>query len=250
MSAKYRKPLVQFEHGTRIYPPSCGEQRYRIVSTDPSTGRRFATKATDENTARERAREIEDRIARDAPVHDISNERSRTVRLLSERYVADHLQTLSLRYRERQEYLLDSWILPRLGDLPLARWTPADSIAVLTAVRSAGRSPALIQNVGATMRSLVTHARRLRWLGPQSEDPMWMVSYSKGATLQGAAAGYIPRSSLPTDEQCNALFDAMADKGEPIWALAMRLTHRSGLRWGELTACAPRTSHSAPASSA
>jgi hypothetical protein len=56
------------------------------------------------------------------------------------------------------------------------------------------------------MRALVTHARRLRWLTVQSEDPMWMVRYAKTATIQGAASVYLPRSALPTDEQCTALF--------------------------------------------
>jgi len=46
-------------------------------------------------------------------------------------------------------------------------------------VRTAGRSDALVQDVGATMRPLVTHARRLRWLTSQSEDPLWMVGYSR-----------------------------------------------------------------------
>lgn len=236
MPAKYRRPLVQFEHGTRIYSPSAGESRYRIVAADPSTGRRFSTKAADEASARERAREIEERISRSTPVHDISDERTRTVQALADRYKADHLEALSLRYRERQHYLLGAWILPRLGHLLLTSWTPAESEAVLAAVRSDGKSPSLIQDVGATMRGLVSHARRLRWFGPHSDDPMWMVSYSKRGTVQGTSVRYVPRLALPTDEQCAALFEAMAGLEEPTWSLAMRLKHRSGLRWGELTA--------------
>lgn len=236
MPSYRKKPLAQFEHGTRIYSPSSGETRYRVVGTDPATRRRFSTKAVDEADARDRAREIEDRIAASRSVHALTDERSRTVRLLADRYVADHLAPLSLRYRERQEYLLGNWILPKIGDLPLREWTAAESHAVLTAVRNAGRSPALVQDVGATMRSLVSHARRLRWLGPQSDDPMWMVSYSKRSSHQGASSLFIPRSSLPTDTQCNDLFEAMAANDQPAWALAMQLKHRSGLRWGELTA--------------
>ncbi len=44
------------------------------------------------------------------------------------------------------------------------------------------------------------------------------------------------RSSLPTDDDCRALFAALDDHGQHRWAVAMNLTHRSGLRWGELTA--------------
>lgn len=61
-----------------------------------------------------------------------------------------------------------------------------------------------------------------------------MVRYAKRASVQGAAAIYVPRASLPTEEQCTALFEAMEAHGHGRWATAMRLTHRSGLRWGEL----------------
>ena len=65
MPAKYRKkPLAQFEHGTRIYAPSTGETRYRVVATDPETGRRFSTKAPDEAAAyRQLVLDIADAVA-------------------------------------------------------------------------------------------------------------------------------------------------------------------------------------------
>jgi len=138
--------------------------------------------------------------------------------------------------RSRQTYLLGSWVLPRVGARTVTAWTPADSAAVIAAVRRAGGSDALVQDVGAVMRALVTHARRLRWLTVQSEDPMWMVRYAKTASIQGGASVYVPRSALPTDEQCTALFDALEALGHRRWAIAMRLCHRAGLRWGELVA--------------
>jgi len=62
-----------------------------------------------------------------------------------------------------------------------------------------------------------------------------MVRYAKTAVIQGATSVYVPRSSLPTDEQCAALFEAMEGLGHRRWAIAMRLCHRTGLRWGELS---------------
>jgi integrase len=141
-----------------------------------------------------------------------------------------------VRFRKKQTYLLGRWVLPRIGAWKVTAWTSADSSAVIAAVRPARCSDALVQDVGAAMRALVTHARRLRWLTTHSEDPMCMVRYAKTASIQGAASVYVPRSTLPTDEQCAALFDAMAELGHRRWAVAMRLTHRSGLRWGELVA--------------
>lgn len=63
---------------------------------------------------------------------------------------------------------------------------------------------------------------------------MWMVR-SRRASVQDAHAVYVPRASLPTDAECGALFAAMETHGHARWALAMRLKHRAGLRWGELT---------------
>jgi integrase len=107
---------------------------------------------------------------------------------------------------------------------------------VLAAARREDMSNALAQDIGAAMRALVAHARRLRWLTAHSEDPMWTVRYAKKATVQGAAAVYVPRSSLPTDAECAALFNALDQLGHHRWSVAMRLAHRAGLRWGELVA--------------
>jgi hypothetical protein len=114
----------------------------------------------------------------------------------------------------------------------LRLWTPGASEELL-AVARATRAPATVQNIGSTMRSLVTFAYKHRWLS-RDDDPMWRVSYSPQPQHQGQVVGYIPRDSLPTDEQCNALFAALTADGHASWALAMRLKHRSGLRWGEL----------------
>jgi integrase len=234
---RYRKkPLAQYEFGTRIYAPSGGEGRYRVVTSDPITGQRVFHKFTSEDDARAKARELEGFLAAATPIRNRPHEGPRTVERLAGSYHQDHLAGLSLRYRQRQEYLLRRWILPHLAPKTVSAWTPADSAAVIAAVRSAGGSDALVQDVGATMRSLVTHARRLRWLTAQSQDPMWMVRYARTSTIQGAASVYVPRSTLPTDDQCDALFAALEEHGHARWALAMRLVTRTGLRWGELVA--------------
>src|SRR5262245_35139479 len=95
------------------------------------------------------------------------------------------------------------------------------------------------------MRSLVTFAYKHRWLS-REEDLMWRVSYSPRPEHQGQVVGYVSRDSLPTDQQCNDLFEALEQLDHPIWALAMRLKHRSGLRWGELIVLRPRDIDVAP----
>ena len=34
-TTRRRRPLAAFEYGTRVYAPSPGESRYRVVSTAP-----------------------------------------------------------------------------------------------------------------------------------------------------------------------------------------------------------------------
>lgn len=153
-----------------------------------------------------------------------------------DRYLAS-LGSRSTRYAERQEYLLRCWVRPVLADHPLPAWTPADSDQVLDQAR-ASLAPATVQNLGAAMRALVTFAFKNRWL-PREADPLWKVQCTPKPEHQGEASGFIPRDDLPTDEQCAALFEALADQGHPDWALAMRLKHRSGLRWSELIALRP-----------
>ncbi len=55
-SRRYRKPLVSFEFGTRIYAPTAAEPRYRVVSPGVD-GVRVSQKFTTEDAARSRARD-------------------------------------------------------------------------------------------------------------------------------------------------------------------------------------------------
>lgn len=182
MAGKYRKkPLTQFEHGTRIYATSDSERTYRVVARDPSTGQRIFAKRATEDEARKRAREIEALVASAVPVGS-HEERVRTVGALAERYSEEHLTALSLRYREKQEYLLQRWILPRLADLPIAQWTSADSIAPLTRwIASGAATPLVSRKPRPQMRRLDDGAsdpgtccarlRRWRWPARSSMRP-------------------------------------------------------------------------------
>jgi integrase len=231
---RYRKPLVTFEFGTRIYSPSEAERRYRIIAKDPSGGRIFQ-KFASEDEARARARQLEAMLA-SSVILPSRGSAPTTVAQLTELYAAS-LGSRSTRYAERQKSLLRHWVTPVIGDRRLVGWTPADSERVLDRARQR-LAPATVQNVGACMRALVTFAYKNRWLARES-DPMWLVRYSAHPDVQGQAVGFIPRASLPTDQDCQRFFDALESLDQPVWALAMRLKHRSGARWGELIALRP-----------
>jgi integrase len=233
-SRRYRKPLVSFEFGTRIYAPTEAEPRYRVVART-SDGGRVSTNVVTEADARLKARELEKQLAAAVVLPGRSNAPA-TVGGLIDRYVAA-LDSRSVRYAERQEYLLRMWVRPMLGELALSAWSSADSEAALDRARR-NLAASTVQNVGSAMRALVTFAHKNRWFARET-DPMWLVRYSPSAEVQGQVLGYVPRSSLPTDEDCTRLFKALEAAGHPGWALAMRLKHRSGLRWGELIALRP-----------
>lgn len=229
-----KKPFAIFEHGTRIYAPSAAYGGYRVVAKDPS-GRRLFLTFDSEADARAKAREVEAYIAAGASMRSADNDH-RTVGVLVDRYL-EHISTKSARYQERQDSLLRNWVLPILGDTLVPDWTPAASDEVLARAR-ARLAPATVQSLGSSMRSLVTHAHKSRWL-PRDVDPMWRVSYSAKAEFQAQAVGFIAREALPTEEECALLFEAMVSQGHHVWALAMRLKQRSGVRWGELIALRP-----------
>lgn len=231
---KYAKPIATFEHGTKVYGPSDAEPRYRVISKDP-TGKRVFSRFLDEDDARDHARAVEKALDTTACVPGRLGVPT-TVGQLIDRYLAS-LGSRSTRYVERQEYLLRMWVRPVLESHPLDAWTPSDSEHVLDRAREL-LAQATVQNVGSAMRSLVTFAFKNRWLA-RDQDPMWLVRYSPTPDQQGEAVGFVERSVLPTDEQCEALFQALADHGHPRWALAMRLKHRCGARWGELIALRP-----------
>ena len=86
MSSRYRKkPLAQFENGTRLYAPSTGERRFRVVAIDPSSGERIFAKLPTEEQARDKAREFELLIGHAAPIRDPRGGAPRTVAHLAER---------------------------------------------------------------------------------------------------------------------------------------------------------------------
>ena len=132
---QYRRPIATFEHGTRVYAPSPGDPMYRVIARRADGGRVFYRLKTEE-AARERAREIEASVVFSGSVPDRAGA-PREVGHLVDRYVAS-LGSRSLRYRERQEYLLRMWVVPMLGTLPLRKWTPAKSEEVLDRASAVG----------------------------------------------------------------------------------------------------------------
>ena len=230
---KARKPApIRYEHGTVVYWPEPGTRKFRIVGRDRD-GVRIYGNATSEELARKKARDFEARRATGVPVRPGNlPDSQRTVRLLAAMYeAAIESRGLSLRYRNRQEQLIRLHIVPVLGHLPTTEWNSDHSETVLARVRRS--APGRVTETGSCMRSLVTHARKIRWLTQQHDDPMFGVSYSAKAKYEGQEASFIPRSSLPIDTECEKQFVGFEEMGWRRTATALRVAHRGGQRFSE-----------------
>jgi len=228
-----RPPWRVLEHGTKIYSPTPSEPNvWRVVFYD-ETGRIFRT-ATSEEEAMTIARKAEAFLAA-----RVSPRSGRTVSDGVKSYLP-FLKKLGLaeRYRDRQQSICDNWILPIIGDLPLTDWGPYDNENVLGQAREAGRKPATIQSIGATLRGLVSHVHLREWL-PPTENPMNGVSYSIESTIEGESALFVPAEEIPSTGMVEALACALETMFEPYWGLACRLAKQGGARYGELIGFRP-----------
>lgn len=155
------RALATYEHGTKIYAPTAGEPRFRIITRDPASKRitlRVATKAEarTQGRPRARARALETMLAsstalpgREAPRPPVGQ--------LADRYLAS-LGARSTRSVERREYLLRMWSGPFSRTMPSRRGHPPTPTRSSTAPDPL--APATVQNLGAAMRALVTYASR------------------------------------------------------------------------------------------
>lgn len=170
----------------------------------------------------------------------------RTVGELAQNYL-DHLATNPdhAAFLRKQEPKMRKWILPtrtstgrKMQDVPVAKWAGADCLDVMSRARAAGLAPSTLQDVGAAMRALVTRAWMLRWL-PRTEDPMAGVKYSVAGTIQGQANSFIPRDTLPTEDDVRLLIKGFHAIHRPRLAVMAQLLSQGGPRWSEAIALRP-----------
>lgn len=84
---RYRKkPFAVYEHGTRIYAPTKGEDCYRVIAADAAAGKRPAFKFAREDDARAKAREFEAFLASRTPLYG-TTDGDRTVGALASAYM-------------------------------------------------------------------------------------------------------------------------------------------------------------------
>lgn len=237
-----KKGTIHLGRGVTVTPPKPGNNDWRVRWKEPGqTGWPERTAKT-----QELAVEIGTAIASRLGGGFTAEDGDRTVGELARNYLAHLAQDPSkAAYLRRQTNIIDKHVLPartstgrKMEDVTVARWSGADCLDVMARARGNGLAASTLQNVGSTMRSLVTRAHMLRWL-PRTEDPMAGVKYAVAGSIQGAATEYIPRDSLPTDTDVLLLVKGFHVTDYPRLSVMAQLISQGGPRWGESIALRP-----------
>jgi integrase len=230
VSRRTASRLATYEHGTYILRPT-STRPFRVITIDPVTGRQRERTAHTETEARELARRFEAFRAAGAVAPG-----EPTVADLAEATV-EGLVTAGRTesYIEKVDGLLRVWVVPVIGDLRVDAWTPADSERVLgTAAKTVGKERQA--DLRRAMVAMVSRAQKLRLI-PRGEqfDPL------AGVKVVGAKGMLesVDRDRLPTIAECEKVELALAEVINPDWALGLRFTRESMVRWSELLALVP-----------
>ena len=235
-----------------LYRPSKGSKYYRLLWTDPVTGKRRERKGgTTLAGARAKADEIVARLMEGSPP-----ESARATMLARDAFAIYVRMDQHPKWQEREQQNQASryrvWIDPVIGNKRCAQLRCSDLEAVLASMRDATKQdpdnpggPGISRGIKpATMqRARSQLGQWARWL------------HENGYTTSNIAAGLdlakflptrtqaidplapiVPPSLIPSQNQCNALADALDLGTTPWWGLACRIASTVGPRYGELAA--------------
>lgn len=123
--------------------------------------------------------------------------------------------------RERYIYLINKWILPELGDLPIAELMPSDVREwIRRLVEVHDLRPPTVKYAKTVLNAILTTALN---------DQLTFLHAGRGVKTPPVPTR--PRTILSV-EQFDALYEAVED---PSMRLMIETGIESGLRWGELT---------------
>lgn len=143
-------------------------------------------------------------------------------------------QWLKLRERTVRPGTLDAdrsavhrWIVPTIGDQPLAGLRPADIRAVDTAAEDSGKAPTTVQRIHAVLQLMLTGALEEGHDIPQ-----------RALHVKPPSAGRSQRQAMTAEQASRILHVAMARPDSSRWVAAilqgMRPAEALGLRWSEV----------------
>ncbi|MGH3441994.1 MAG: tyrosine-type recombinase/integrase [Nitriliruptorales bacterium] len=232
---------VTFPNGVKMYDETPTRGSWRVVWTDPATGRRRSARRVDKEEAQAAAYGVAAQLGKRGNGRD-GNPAPRSSLPVSElvAYYLDegnHERPWSESYAVKQESVCRVHIAPHIGG-KACDWTVEDSKQILARVRGRHLSPETVRGVGVTMRGMVTAAHVGGFL-PQDYDPMAGVRYSRRSSVAGQSALYVPPERIPDLGAVERLADAMDRLFDTSYGLRVRLSAFSGLRQGEMFGLTP-----------
>jgi len=242
------RPLARHDCGVALYAPTPKVASYRVVWTDPFSGkrpnRRYPTREMADEAFESTVAYVKAARAKVGPA-PVTRGGPPTIddlfAAVERRWAQKGVTT---RYIEKRQGIYRTWVKPTLGTMAVHEWGSTDEhcIAVLASAKAAGRAPATIQNIGALLRLMVTVAHKAGLL-PRTMQPMDDVDYVAARAADDEAAVYVPPSERPSTEMVDALsdaFDARGQKDGRKWLGQMpRVAGYTGPRLGELTSLRP-----------
>lgn len=236
------KRVRDFEHGTFINKDP-DDLHLRVHSFDPITGKDEQARATGKTPEEALAKAV-------AKAHLFEGRRAalvragelKTVGALGQK-VADRLAgdkdagAISKRYADDRSGIVRNYVQNSnygLADLHLSAWTTDKSGEFLNRARTAGLSPARVENLGQVLKLIVAtgHNRHLL-LG----NPMAQVKYKAPAGTAGVPR--IDRLLNPTPDECAAMEHAWGVTLGSDWGVMLEADRYLMARYGELIAFGP-----------
>jgi integrase len=235
--------FADLQHGTYIVATS-DALPFRIVRINPVTGRSVERLAHDADEAWRIAHAVDSwpepaivvaLPSIDAPEYwTVARLGGTTIRSLRDAAEED-MDRRRADDVDAMDALLRTWVYPRIGEVAVSEWTSEDSNGVMTTAAESLDREGRDRLYGA-MRAIVNVGQRRGVIGFDRNDPLFDIEGSGSRRAKP-----IDLASLPTIDQCVAVEAAVADVIGPEWALGLRLTRESMIRWSELIALTPES---------
>lgn len=228
-----KSPKV-FEPNVRLYAPTESFHSHRIVWYDPPDSKLPQHRNTTSRKSPAEAERVARRVAKQLVLGHNVEKGDMLVSEIAKLWAAPDAHAWKPKYRDKVVGCYNRFLAQPLGNLRCRDLSPVVFRRVLIGMEKQGYSDSYRQDVGATMRNLVSF---MQAEGHVHGDPMAGVSYSVTSSEAGESVHLVEPDEIPTWEQIQDVSIRLAfDSGQWWRALQPMVGAWSGLRLGEMLA--------------
>lgn len=239
MTTTTRKPPRKLAHGVTVYDQRDRNGRWRVVWTNPHTGKKRSAERSSELEALEVAREVVAML--DAPRPGAANQRRKMAELVA--YYLDpnrpDTHTWSAGYRARQDSICRTWVLPHVGELRCQDVTPDHLKRVVAEAARAGRTAETLHTIASTITGVCTAGREAGFFAESADPAAGIRRPIRKVVRAGESGKYVDPATIPSTDQADELAAYMGERWEWWRELQANLATYTGLRLGELLPLRP-----------